>query len=398
MSDTNYSNILKKKEKIVLDLLASSDKDNTVEFKFIQKKLGLKKTQTHTILKKMIARYLINKLKKGQYYISNQITAENYINENNIINQIQIEDKQIPDKKILLLTLPIMIYSMILIVFFKILFSSPILSFISFFIFIVLMVVLIIFGIRFNTEVELKINYDPDFFSQDKYKYLLDKILDHFMNFLNSQSNHLEELLDKIKIGHFKSISFCIFTLDIFGLAIGFFATILSDLTLFAVTFCFIIVRSLFYWQNSEMNETFNFHSIMFKKIRSKWIRLKLLINTIEIQNLLGKVEFDKFYEKKEEIKRKIEIIDQGLFKSTKISGFISFCLSILLLGVFYMPNMIFIPESVLFILPLILYFTLLLMVVIERRTPEFFYNIEGHLEIIKIYIRCIRLIQRENQ
>jgi len=62
-----------------------------------------------------------------------------------------------------------MIYSMILIVFFKILFSSPILSFISFFIFIVLMVVLIIFGIRFNTEVELKINYDPDFFSQDKY-------------------------------------------------------------------------------------------------------------------------------------------------------------------------------------------------------------------------------------
>jgi len=37
-------------------------------------------------------------------------------------------------------------------------------------------------------------------------------------------------------------------------------------------------------------------------------------------------------------------------------------------------------------------------MVVIERRTPEFFYNIEGHLEIINIYIRCIRLIRRENQ
>lgn len=398
MSDTNCSNILKKKEKIVLDLLASSDKDNTVEFKVIQKKLGLKKTQTHKILKEMIVRDLINKLKKGQYYISNQITAENYINETDIINQIQIEDKQIPNKKILLLTLPIMIYSMILIVFFKILFSSPILSFISFFIFIVLMVVLIIFGIRFNNEVELKINYDPDFFSQDKYKYLLDKILDHFLNFLNSQSNHLEELLDKIKIGLFKSISFCIFTLDIFGLVIGFFAAILSDLTLFVVTFCFIIVRSLFYWQNSEMNETFNFHSIMFKKIRSKWIRLKLLINTIEIQNLLGKVEFDKFYEKKEVIKRKIEIIDQGLFKSTIISGFISFCLSILLLGIFYMPEMIFIPESVLFILPLILYFTLLLMVVIKRRTPEFFYNIEGHLEIINIYIRCIRLIRRENQ
>ncbi len=398
MSDTNYSNILKKKEKIVLDLLASSDKDNTVEFKVIQKKLGLKKTRTHTILKGMIARDLINKLKKGQYYISNQITAENYINETDILNQIQIEDKQIPDKKLLLLILPIMIYSMILIVFSKILFSSPILSFISFFIFIVLMVVLIIFGIRFNTEVELKINYDPDFFSQDKYKYLLDKILDHFLNFLNSQSNHLEELLDKIKIGHFKSIYFCIFTLDIFGLAIGFFAAILSDLTLFVVTFCFIIVRSLFYWQNSEMNETFNFHSIMFKKIRSKWIRLKLLINTIEIQNLLGKVEFDKFYEKKEEIKHKIEIIDQGLFKSTIISGFISFCLSILLLGIFYMPEMIFIPESVLFILPLLFYFTLLLMVVIARRTPEFSYNIEGHLEIINIYIRCIRLIRRENQ
>ncbi len=396
MSDANYNNLLKKKEKIVLDLLVSSDKANTVEFKIIQKKLGLKKTQTHTILKEMIARCLINKLKKGHYFISNQITAENYINEIDIINQIQIEDKQIPDKKIFLLTSPIVIYLMILSVFFKILVSTPILSFISFFILIVLMVVTIIFGIRFNTEVKLKINYDSDFFSQDKYKYILDKILDHFLVFLDSQSNHFEELLDKIKIGHFKSISFSIFTLDIIGLVIGFFAAFLSNLTLFIVTFCFIIVRSLIYRQNSEMNKTFNFHSIIFKNIKSKWIRLKLLINSIEIQNLFGKVEFDKFYTKKENVRSKIEILEQGLFKSTIISGFISFCLSILLMGIFYMPEMIFIPESVFYILPLMLYFTLLLMNVLERRPPEFFYNIEGHLEIIDIYIRCIRLIQRE--